>query len=95
MATNKKTTAKTTESRGGDCGDGYFICGGFCIPYPCPRRPFKDYVELRTVLDALEIHALRYFLEGKNVAKRKDRAAEIIKALKPVLEKVHANSKKV
>jgi len=95
MAINKKTTARTTKSIGGECGDGYYDCGLSCLPYPCPRRPFKGYVELRTVLDALEIHALRYFLEGKNVAKRKDRAAEIIKLLKPILEKVQANSKKV
>lgn len=90
MATNEKTTARTTKSIGGECGDGYYDCGTVCLPYPCPRRPFKDYAELRTVLDALEIHALRYFLEGENVATRKDRAAEIIKALQPVLELVNA-----
>jgi len=95
MATNKKTTAKITKSIGGGCQEPYYECGLACLSYPCPRRPYKPYVELRTVLDALEIHALRYFLEGKNVAKRKDRAAEIIKSLKPILEKVQANSKKV
>ena len=97
MATNKKTTAETTESRGGDCGDGYYNCGGICVPYPCPGdQPdiLKDYIQLRTVLDALEINALRYFLEGKTALMREDRAEKIIKGLKPVLRKIGAISKK-
>ncbi|MDQ3748088.1 MAG: hypothetical protein M3367_03580 [Acidobacteriota bacterium] len=37
----------------------------------------KAYIRLRTVLDALEIKALRYVLKGENVATRKELAVKI------------------
>ncbi len=41
----------------------------------------EAYIRLRTVLDALEISALRYVLEGKNAATREELAAKAIKVL--------------
>lgn len=47
----------------------------------------KTYIRLRTVLDGLEITALRYCLKDKDEAERIKRAEEIITALMPIIEK--------
>ncbi len=47
----------------------------------------QTYIKLRTVLDALEINALRYCLKDTDEAKRIKRAEEIIKDLMPIIEK--------
>lgn len=79
-------------SIGGSCGDGLYNCGGVCISTPCPENELETYIHLRTVLDALETHALRYLLEGDE-ATRKERAVEILRALQPALELVGAYAK--
>lgn len=48
----------------------------------------KAYMRLRTVLDALQINALRYCLEDTKAAERKRRAAEIEAWIMPVIEKL-------
>lgn len=50
----------------------------------------KTYIELRTVLDALEITALRYSLMKKDDAVRIRRAEKIIKRLLPIVEEYQA-----
>ncbi len=45
----------------------------------------KTYIQLRTVLDGLEITALRYCLEKKDNAERVKRAEEIIGELMPII----------
>ncbi len=47
----------------------------------------KTYIELRTVLDALEITALRYCLMEKGEADRIKHAEKMIKKLKPIVQK--------
>ena len=47
----------------------------------------KTYIQLRTVLDGLEITALRYCLKDKDEAGRIERAEEIIRDLMPIIEK--------
>jgi hypothetical protein len=47
----------------------------------------KTYIRLRTVLDALEVHALRYCLELATPAERKARAEAIITELMPLVAK--------
>ena len=95
MVTDNDTKVKTTNLRGGGCEDGLYNCGGVCVPWPCPVDSdiFETYIHLRAVLDSLETFALRYFLKGKNVATRKNRAENIIEALQPVLEIVKAKAK--
>ena len=50
----------------------------------------KTYIELRTVLDALEITALRYSLMEKDDAVRTRRAEKIMELLLPIVEKYQA-----
>jgi|APDOM4702015191_1054821.scaffolds.fasta_scaffold00820_5 hypothetical protein len=45
-----------------------------------------DYMRLRTVLDGLEITALRYCLEDESTRVRKDRAAQIVAELMPIID---------
>ena len=94
MVTDNDTKVETTNLRGGGCEDGFYDCGGVCVPYPCPVDSdiFETYIHLRAVLDSLETFALRYFLEGDE-ATRKNRAAEILGALQPALEIVGAYAK--
>jgi len=54
----------------------------------------KEYIRFRTVLDALEVNALRYCLSGTSAAERKRRAAEIEALLMPIIEKVNGRPKK-
>lgn len=46
-----------------------------------------SYARLRTVLDGLEINALRYCLSARDVERRIELAAEIVEILMPVVEK--------
>ena len=45
----------------------------------------RSYVRLRTQLDALEIGALRYFMEGEDAAEMERRAAELEAMIMPVI----------
>ena len=59
-------------------------------PSPKSRRSSrssrKSYVRLRTLLDALELGAVRFYLEGESVADRNRRAKEIERQIRPMLE---------
>lgn len=46
----------------------------------------KAYIRLRTVLDGLQLCALRYCLEEKNLQKRLKRIAEIEALLLPIIQ---------
>jgi len=48
----------------------------------------KAYTRLRTVLDALQINALRYCLDEPSAATRKKRAAEIEAWIMPVIKDI-------
>lgn len=48
----------------------------------------EAYIRLRTVLDALEIKALRYVLKGENAAARIERAAKIEPVLRHCIEQI-------
>jgi hypothetical protein len=54
----------------------------------------KAYIRLRTVLDALEVNALRYCLDNTNTAERIKRAADIERMLMYVIEQVQGIPKK-
>ena len=45
----------------------------------------KSYIRLRTLLDALEIGAVRYYMEGESVADRNRRAEELEEQIRPML----------
>ena len=45
----------------------------------------KSYVRLRTLLDALEISAVCYYMEGDTAAEKNLRAEEIERLIRPVL----------
>ena len=75
----------------GSCGNGFYNCGGVCVPYPCPRIESEPYIHLQVVLDALETHAKRY-LEGDEATKEARKTA-ILQALQPALELVGAYAK--
>lgn len=48
----------------------------------------KAYIRLRTVLDGLEISALRFCLDDKNLGKRLKRMAELEEILMPIIKKM-------
>ncbi|MEO8073282.1 MAG: hypothetical protein ABI686_08525 [Acidobacteriota bacterium] len=50
----------------------------------------KTYIELRTMLDALEVTALRYCLWEEDESVRTKRAEEMTKSLKPIVQKYQA-----
>ena len=45
----------------------------------------KAYIRLRTILDGLELTALRYCLKDNDAAKRTERAEELEKVLMPIV----------
>ncbi len=47
----------------------------------------EAYIRFRTVLDALEITAMRYFLENKDERERVERAEEFEQILMPIIKK--------
>ncbi|MEO8647738.1 MAG: hypothetical protein ABI539_01090 [Acidobacteriota bacterium] len=60
-----------------------------------PKDRFnRVYINLRTVLDALEAMSLRYCLEEHNVTTRTDRAHELIELIKPVVEEIQEMRRK-
>ena len=79
-------------SIGSVCGNGYYKCGKVCVPYPCPGNISEPYINLQVVLNALEIHALQYLLEGDETTKEK-RLNDILDALDPALQLVGAYAK--
>ncbi len=74
MAMNTESTNKTTinESTAKDASNDFLI----------------SYARLRTVLDSLEITALRYCLKDTNLVKRIERAKEIEAVLMPAIKKL-------
>lgn len=50
------------------------------------------YIRLRTIIDSLEMTALRYFLKDTDAAKRIKRAKEIEDQLMPVIRKLENKS---
>lgn len=55
--------------------------------YPTRSDTFvKSYIKLRTILDSLEVHALRYVLNEKKDGDRVDRAKEVGALLLPILQ---------
>ncbi len=52
----------------------------------------EAYIRLRTVLDALEIKALKYVLNDENVAAKIERAAEIEHLLRHCIEQIKVHS---
>jgi hypothetical protein len=52
-----------------------------------PEEFYEAYIRLRTVLDALEISALRYCLTEKDEKTRVRQANKIVKALKPLVKR--------
>ncbi len=74
MAANTKSTDKTTtEKSSAKGGSNDFL---------------KAYAQLRTVLDGMEITAVRYCLKDTNPAKRIERAKEIEAVLMPIIRKL-------
>jgi hypothetical protein len=49
----------------------------------------KSYVRLRTMLDALEIGAVRFYLEGESAAEMNRRAEEIERQIRPILAQLN------
>ncbi len=47
----------------------------------------EAYIRFRTVLDALEMTAMRYFLENKDEIERVERAEEFEQILMPIIKK--------
>jgi hypothetical protein len=53
------------------------------------KHPNLDqYVQLRTLLDSLEIGALRYYLEPDDTVEQDERFVYLNKHLKPVIDKI-------
>ncbi len=74
MTTSKKTTAKKATTKKATAKKE--------TDFP------KAYVRLRTILDGLEIGALRYCLKDNSTKKRIDRALEIEALLAPIIAKL-------
>ena len=53
------------------------------------KDPRKSYVRLRTLLDALEIAAVRYYLEGETTKDKIRRAKELERQIMPILEELN------
>ncbi|MFL6215545.1 MAG: hypothetical protein ACJ74J_16815 [Blastocatellia bacterium] len=49
----------------------------------------KSYVRLRTLLDAFEIAAVRYYLEGDSTADKNRRADDIESQIRPILAQLN------
>jgi hypothetical protein len=49
------------------------------------KKDYAEYAKLRTILDALEIGAIRRYLKGDNAAERSERFEEIESQLKPII----------
>jgi hypothetical protein len=54
---------------------------------PKPPNPLAGYVRLRTILDSLEIGALRYYLDGTNEAEKARRLKEMEASFMPLIDK--------
>ena len=48
----------------------------------------SSYVELRTVLDGLELGAIRHYLAGKTAAERRNRSDYVIELLRPIAKQL-------
>jgi len=55
---------------------------------PKKPNPLDGYVRLRTILDSLEIGALRYYLDGTTEPEKARRLKEIEAALMPFINKL-------
>src|SRR2546426_8626271 len=52
------------------------------------RTAYSQYVRLRTILDSLEIGALRFYLDGTNAAEKKRRLEKLEYELLPIIRQV-------
>lgn len=52
------------------------------------RNYRHSYVKLRTIIDALEMGSLRYFLSGGSDEERDERAKKLIDLLRPVVKQI-------
>lgn len=62
---------------------------------PKTPNPLAGYVRLRTILDSLEIGALRYYLDGTNEAEKARRLKEMEVALMPIINKVWGRNRPI
>ena len=85
MAVKKKATVKTTVSKKTSKSGS----AEFSTDYPDDFS--KDYMRLRTVLDSIELMALRYCLKDADPSKRIRRAKEIEAELMPLIRKYNDN----
>jgi hypothetical protein len=61
---------------------------------PKPDKPdnqndHSEYVRLRTILDSLEIGAIRYYRDGKDEAEKRERLAGLEAELLPVIRRLY------
>ena len=56
------------------------------------RTNFAEYARLRTVLDSLEIGALRYYLDAPSAAERKAHFEKLQSALLPIIREIWGQS---
>jgi len=52
------------------------------------KTNLEQYAQLRTLLDSLEIGALRYYLDSQDPRLRQQHYDYLIKALKPIINKI-------
>jgi len=84
------TKAKKTGAKQKPSPTAKTIDSGYATESTCPQ-----YVDLRTMLDSVEIGSVRYYLNGKNPAEKDKRFEAVKPLLMQVVELVWADTKKV